>query len=262
MWYSVNGVTHPIDPTDLDLAPHGGPFSGEEDEDVREGLMLLLLIHATIEPFFQAEIMEARSKILNAFDGVAEHALDLRDDSEQDFDREDWELALDLFTQQCRSGMYSGVSVDESPDVPGALNISAAVIDLVTHQPVKLKVFFRPSTAGQDEPDHWMAIGDVEALAHGVEDERRAELLTGFPQGSREYLLHAVDHLHEMAHEAVEVVQARSEMPYDMAEETGVRQGEEVEIALNVMSSHAEADALAALNGLARLYTGTLPPNL
>lgn len=261
-WYSVNGVTHPIDPAELGPAPHGGPFSREEDEDVREGLMLLLLIHATVEPFFQAELMDARSKILNAFDGVAEHALDLRDDSEQDFDREDWERTLDAFTQQCRSGMFAGVSVDESPDVPGALNISAAVMDHVTHQPVKLKVFFRPSAAGHDEPDHWMAVGEIEALAHGVEDEQRAELLAGFPQESREFLLHAVDHLHGMAHEAAEVVNARSEVPYLFAQESGMPHNDEVEDALTTMASHAESDALAALNGVARLYTGTLPPSL
>lgn len=261
LWCTIDGDTHAINPNDGDLGLHGLPFDAEGGEAIRDAIRHLLLIGATVEPFYRSEIADARSAILNALDDIAEHALDQRDDDEhEEADREEWELALDAFTQQCRLGLFAGVSIDESPEVPGALNISAAIVDHVLHRPVKLKVFFRPAPEGQEEPVHWMAIDDLEVLAHGVEDDKRSGLLSGFPQGSRDYLLHAIDHLHSMVHAAGDVVIARSAEPYAMAEHTGMPRVEEFEDMIGGLSASAAADALAALNGVARLYTGTLPP--
>ncbi|GAA4032819.1 hypothetical protein GCM10023063_15200 [Arthrobacter methylotrophus] len=166
-----------------------------------------------------------------------------------------WHEQLQEFTRQCRLGLLVGVVVDESPQGPG-LNVRAQTLDPVTNKPVRLQVFWKAPEHPEDEPVHWLATDLAESPAHGG-DPLHPELLAGFPQDSRLHIRHAIDHLHDIADLATDVVVAREMEMSAMLERTGLTGGDVPELVAGEMLVESVEDALAALNGIARLYTGS-----
>jgi hypothetical protein len=136
------------------------------------------------------------------------------------------------------------------------VNIHATAVDPITRQNVLLKVYWHREDDSA-EPVHWLAADSATCRAHGG-DPMRPELLAGFPQGSRDRILHAIDHLHDMEHLATDVVNAKAADMLDVLESVTVV-GDVPELVAGSMQAEAIEDALAGLNGIARLYTGSLP---
>lgn len=169
-----------------------------------------------------------------------------------------WHDQLEEFTRNCRLGILVGVVVEESPLGPG-LNARATTMDPVTRQPVALKVYWQaPGHPGED-PVHWLAADLAEAPAHGG-DPMHPELLSGFAMDSRDAIRHAIDHLHDISDLATEVVAAREVEMRAMIDRAGGADvaGDASRIVAADMAAEAIEDALAALNGIARLYTGSM----
>lgn len=168
-----------------------------------------------------------------------------------------WHDAMDEFTEQCRLGFMAGVVVEES--LHGNLNIRATTMDPVTRDYVPLQVFWKEPADGS-EPEHWLSVGSSTHPAHD-EDETRSELLAGFAQESKEYISHAIDHLHEMVHVATDVVNGKSEEVTE-ALEMAASKAPVSEVVAGHMQAEAIEDALMGLNGVARLYTGSTDRNI
>lgn len=168
-----------------------------------------------------------------------------------------WHEAMDEFTEQCRLGFMAGVVVEES--LHGNLNIRATTMDPVTRDYVPLQVFWKEPADGS-EPEHWLSVGAATHPAH-TEDEAHSELLAGFAQESKEYISHAIDHLHEMVHLATDVVNGKSEEVTE-ALEMAASKAPVSEVVAGHMQAEAIEDALMGLNGVARLYTGSTDRNI
>lgn len=164
-----------------------------------------------------------------------------------------WHAGVDEFIRLCRLGIFAGVVVEES--LHGGVHIRADTFDPITDHAIRLQVYW-VQPGGNEEPVHWIAVGHASEPAHGGDPMRRS-LLSGFPQDSRYHLRHAIDHLHDMAHVAVDVVNARTAELLAMIQEMG-RTGDIAEAVAGKMKADSIDDSLAGLNGIARLYTGSL----
>ncbi len=107
------------------------------------------------------------------------------------------------------------------------------------------------------EPEHWLSADSAATKAH-TGDETYAELLAGFPQGGRDEIRHAITHLHTMVHIATDIVALRAAEPYEVFADQG-RDSEADQKAAARISSTMVSDALAGIDGVARLYTGSVP---
>jgi hypothetical protein len=165
-----------------------------------------------------------------------------------------WHRLADQFAEHCRLGFLAGVMLEESP--LGNLNIRATTIDPVTRTTTDLQVYWKQDEV-DDVPEHWLAVGTLTGPAHDV-DLDYPELLTGTPEASRDYILHAIGHLHEMVHLAGSVLEARTAetLAYLDLRKAGEEVSEAVE---HEMVRTTLDDAIAGLNGVARLYTGAMP---
>lgn len=231
----------------------------DEDEEVNgrlaEACLELLEIHRAAETVFG----EVKSRDLETVRSLLSAAARASfDDADEGDDRAvvgtAWHDQLQEFTRQCRLGLLVGVVVDESPQGPG-LNVRAETLDPVTWQPVRLKVFWKAPEHSDGEPVHWLATDLAETPAHGG-DPLHPELLAGFAQDSRPHIRHAIDHLHDIADLATDVVVAREMEMSAMLERAGM-EGHVPELVGGDMVAESIEDAIAALNGIARLYTGS-----
>lgn len=231
----------------------------DEDEEVNlqiaDACEELLGIHHAAETVFN----EVKSRDLETVRSLLSAAAQA---SFEDADGDDheaevgaaWHNQLQEFTRQCRLGLLVGVVVDESPHGPG-LNVRAETLDPVTRQPVRLQVFWKAPEHPEDKPVHWLATDLAETPAHRG-DPLHPELLAGFAQDSRLHIRHAIDHLHDIADLATEVVAAREMEMSAMLERAGM-EGHVPDLVGGDMIAESIEDAMAALNGIARLYTGS-----
>jgi hypothetical protein len=164
-----------------------------------------------------------------------------------------WHLQLEEFTRLCRLGLLGSVVVEESPQGPG-LNVRAATLDPITAQEVSLQVYWQHHELS-GEPVHMLSAGTATHPAHGGDPEH-PELLAGFPQSSRDHILHAIDHLHDLADIAADIAAAKDADVMAMLSDEGV-ESDPADLVLGQMQAEALEDALAAMNGIARLYTGS-----
>jgi hypothetical protein len=164
-----------------------------------------------------------------------------------------WHAQLEEFTRLCRLGLLGSVVVEESPQGPG-LNVRAAALDPITQQEVSLQVYWQ-AAPGSDEPVHMLSVGTATHPAHDG-DPARPELLAGFPLTSRDHILHAINHLHDLADVAADIADAKDADLVTMLGEEGI-ESDAADIVLGQMQAEALEDALAAMNGIARLYTGS-----
>lgn len=165
----------------------------------------------------------------------------------------EWHQAMDEFTEHCKLGFMAGVVVEES--LHGNLNIRAVTMDPVTRDYVPLQVFWKePEDSG--EAEHWLSVGSSACPAH-TEDESRSELLAGYPQTSKEYIGHAIGHLHDMVHLATDVVNGKTG-EVAAALELASERKDVPDVVGGHMMDEAIEDALMGLNGVARLYTGSM----
>lgn len=165
-----------------------------------------------------------------------------------------WHKLADHFGEHCRLGFLAGVMLEESPF--GNLNIRASTIDPATRKTTDLQVYWKQDDE-QDEPEHWLSVGTITGPAHDVDPEY-PDLLAATPEGSRDYIRHAIDHLHEMVHLAGSVLEARTGEVFAFVDARKVV--EEVPDAVeHEMFRSTIEDAITGLNGIARLYTGAMP---
>lgn len=164
-----------------------------------------------------------------------------------------WHAWADAFGAHCRLGFLAGVMLEESPF--GHLNIRASTIDPVTRKTTHLQVYWKQDDE-RDEPEHWLAVGTLTGPAHDVDPEY-PDLLADTPEGSRDYIRHAIDHLHEMVHLAGSILEARTAEVFafmDAKADEGMP-----DVVRHEMIRTTIEDAIAGLNGIARLYTGAMP---
>lgn len=248
-WIDVAGVVQRMDTPEL-------VFPGESQEEADE-------VAAMAEQL--AEIHDAASTIFDELDteepGLAFDLLNSVAFAAMNGDAEThgpsvrpWHRLADRFGEHCRLGFLAGVMLEESPF--GNLNIRASTMDPVTRTTTDLQVYWKQDDV-EDVPEHWLSVGTLTGPAHDV-DLEYPELLTGIPAASREYILHAIGHLHEMVHLAGSVLEARTE---ETDAYLNIRKAKEdvPDAVEQEMFRTAIDDALAGLNGIARLYTGAMP---
>jgi hypothetical protein len=165
-----------------------------------------------------------------------------------------WHRLADQFAEHCRLGFLAGVMVEESP--LGNLNIRATTIDPVSRTTTDLQVYWKQDDV-DDVPEHWLAVGTTTGPAHDVNPDY-PEMLAGIPEQSRDHIRHAIGHLHAMVHLAGSVLEARS-MEVDLFIDARQALEDVPEAVRHEMARTAIDDAIAGLNGIARLYTGAMP---
>lgn len=233
---------------------------------VKMGLQRLLTIHAVALELSEEHPEVDSNQLCAALTMLATNALKEGDPlpleiylsgAEEVDEGPEWHQAMDEFTEHCKLGFMAGVVVEES--LHGNLNIRAVTIDPVTRDYVPLQVFWQEPDDG-GEAEHWLSVGKTAAPAH-TEDEDEAEagsrLLAGFPQTSKEYIGHAIGHLHEMVHLATDVVNGKTGEVAAALEIANERRPVADAVGGHMMDEAVE-DALMGLNGVARLYTGSV----
>jgi hypothetical protein len=254
----LKGKVQPL-PEDFMNAELDAPWGqGIPLTQVKMGLQVLKTIHLIALEMFN-EYPQGEDQICAALTMLATNALREGDPlplevylsgaAEVVDEGPEWHEAMDEFTEQCKLGFMVGVVVEES--LHGNLNIRATTIDPVTRDLVPLQVFWKEPGDGA-EPEHWLSVGSSTHPAHGA-DDTRSELLAGFPQESKEYISHTIDHLHEMIHLATDVVNGKTQ---EVAEAVDRAKSPVQDVVSGHMQAEAIEDALAGLNGVARLYTG------
>lgn len=243
------------------------PGSGVSREQVRVALQHLKPIHMHAFNLYVERMDGFRFDVCQALKAISGNALAGGDPLPLDVVLPDIDLqspfltgadyheVIEEYTRVCRLGLLAGVVAEESPHGPG-LNVRAAAIDPITKQMIPLQVFWKVNEDGSGEPEHWLSAGQASEPAHGG-DPLHPELLSGFPQAGREHLLHAIQHLHDLGDFATEIVAAKDAETQRVLEVA--QAGSERELP-EIVKAELEADALenvlAALNGIARLYTG------
>jgi hypothetical protein len=267
-WLEVDGHVQrmPVEDAEDEVVLPGGKAVGKGE--LQRAIKYLRPMHVEAFDLFMEQMDSTRhdvcsalsTVVLNALNGgeviTFDEALGATEDqsSPGPADAPDWHSAVDEFTAHCKLGFLAGVVVEES--LYGKVNIHATAVDPITRQNVLLKVYWHREDDSA-EPVHWLAADSATCKAHGG-DPMRPELLAGFPQGSRDRILHAIDHLHDMEHLATDVVNAKAADMLDVLESVTVV-GDVPELVAGSMQAEAIEDALAGLNGIARLYTGSLP---
>ncbi|QOT19540.1 hypothetical protein [Paenarthrobacter sp. YJN-5] len=165
-----------------------------------------------------------------------------------------WHVWADQFSGHCRLGFLAGVMLEESPF--GNLNIRATTLDPISRTSTDLQVYWKQDD--EDEiPEHWLSVGTATAPAHDV-DPDYPELLAGTPLEVRDYIRHAIGHLHEMVHLAGSVLEARTQEVIQFVEAKRTAEAVPAFVEHEMLRTTID-DAIAGLNGMARLYTGAMP---
>jgi hypothetical protein len=164
-----------------------------------------------------------------------------------------WFEWADRFSAHCRLGFLAGVMLEESPF--GNLNISATTLDPVTRIITDLQVYWKQDDE-DDTAEHWLSVGTATGPAHDVDPEY-PELLVGVPEAGREHIRHAITHLHEMVHLAGAVLEARAQEAIDFVDARKVVEAVPDDVQYEMIRGTID-DAIAGLNGTARLYTGAM----
>ncbi|MBT1000989.1 hypothetical protein KIH31_00090 [Paenarthrobacter sp. DKR-5] len=261
-WFSLEGRPYHV-PGEGPEEAHILGLPDDLSEDDR-----LLLNHAAQQ---LREIHELAGQVLEdgyslvrkaayaTLDALAEEALEYEDDEEDEGEPlEPWEELLQEFTRQCRMGLFGGLSVDESTELSGVVNVSAFVLDLDGDEPLELKVYWQ-AEEGSDTPSHWIAAGNTAVKeTHTGAKAFYDELLASHEGEGRGHLEHAILHLHELAHIASDIIMMKAKRPYEVIAEAQLDEPPS-DAAMEAMSATEVSDALAGLNGIARLYTGSRP---
>lgn len=259
-WFSFEGAAYRVSGDELkELRLVDLPAETSNDDKLLLNRIAEELrgIHGLALQFLEGGYSVVRAAVFEALDSLAEEILADQDEDDEE-PLEQWEEFLQEFTHQCRMGLFRGLSVDESPDLTGAVNISAFVLDLDANEPIELKVYWQ-SEPDADAPAHWLAVGNttVQESDEGAESVYD-ELLADHEGESREHLQHCVLHLHELAHLATDIIMMRANRPYELFAEAQLDEHPS-DAAMEAMAATEVSDALAGLNGIARLYTGSRP---
>lgn len=251
-WVDVAGRVQAMDdPEHPDLVFPGA--DQEEADEVAELAEQLAGIHDAAMTIFDELNTEEPGLAFDLLNAVAYAAMNGDADMAGPSART-WHRLADRFAEHCRLGFLAGVMLEESPF--GNLNIRASTIDPVTRTTTHLQVYWKQDDEGE-EPEHWLSVGTLTGPAHDV-DLDYPDLLTGIPEASREYILYAIGHLHEMVHLAGSILEARTVEAFAFLEDR--RAGEDItEFIRHEMARTAIDDTIAGLNGIARLYTGAMP---
>ncbi|MGT2461146.1 hypothetical protein [Sinomonas atrocyanea] len=160
---------------------------------------------------------------------------------------EPWEESLQDFLRQCRTTLLVGLQVAESEQVRGAADLTAYSTDPVNGHIVRLRAHWTADTMG--EPSHWLSIGETTAEAPCTLKDT-AEMA---PTAEDDRLGRDILTLHTMAHLATAILREMALRPHvpGLAEPGGQEWQE--------MTDTEVSDALAALNGIARIYLGGAP---
>lgn len=230
-------------------------FPGENQQDaelVSQLAVQLAAIHNAAEAIFRnldPQKPDAAFELLNtaafmAMNGGME---------EPDLSITPWHAWADQFGAHCRLGFLAGVMLEESPF--GNLNIRATTMDPGTRAVTDLQVYWKQDDEG-DVPEHWLSVGTATSPAHDVDPEY-PELLAGVPEGGREHIRHAITHLHEMVHLAGAILEARGQEATDFVDARKEVEAVPDEVEYEMIRGTID-DAIAGLNGIARLYTGAM----
>ncbi|WP_422390138.1 hypothetical protein [Arthrobacter sp. N1] len=165
---------------------------------------------------------------------------------------EEWHGELEHFIHVCWQRVFVGVVLEES--LYGQdLNVRASTLDTATGKAVKLQAYWQDGEG--DEPVLWLSAGGRTQAAHA--DPEMTEMLSGFHAGTRDHLRSALTLLHRLGDLAEEIAAGKAVQTASML----TPQSADPDLAeLAETRIHAEAleDALAAMNGIARIYTGSV----
>ncbi|WP_138418750.1 hypothetical protein [Sinomonas gamaensis] len=258
IWVSVNGNAHQYDPEAEAPNPKWHP-----DEGVRrllaEAISDLCDIHFLALLLFAGTVLETKTRVAGSLTGYAAAAIEDPDDEDQDLDFEDevfedWRDSAEAFAEHCKLPLFGGVTLQEGPY--GELNIAGTTHLGRPGENVELKVYWHLKDP-DSEPEHWLAVGNASGPAH-LADPAYPELLKGFPEECHDHLRHAIGHLHQMVHLAADVVAGKAEEARDYLEQR-TDEGQLGDMILQTLESQSVSDAIEGLNGVARLYTGSMP---
>jgi hypothetical protein len=248
-WIDVAGKVQRMDAPEL-VFPGADQDEADEVADLAEQLAE---IHDAALIIFEELDTEEPGLAFDLLNAVAYAAMNGVTDTSGPHGRP-WHRLADQFAEHCRLGFLAGVMVEESP--LGNLNIRATTIDPVTRTTTDLQVYWKQDEV-DDVPEHWLAVGTATGPAHDVDPEY-PEMLAGVPEQSRDHIRHAIGHLHAMVHLAGSVLEARS-MEVDLFIDARQAVEDVPESVRHEMARTAIDDAIAGLNGIARLYTGAMP---
>lgn len=248
VWIDVGGRIQRMDSTVVE-------FPGEDEQEAQmvAGLALQLAdIHDVAESIFTSMDPGDPDPAFELLNAVAYAAMNRVRDLGPD--ARPWHRLADLFGDHCRLGFLAGVMLEESPF--GNLNIRATTLDPATKSTTDLQVYWKQDDE-KDIPEHWLSVGTATGPAHDVDPEY-PELLADLPEVGREYIRHAIDHLHQMVHLAGSVLEAKTHEALHFLEAR--RTVEDVPDAIELeMVRGTIDDTIAGLNGIALLYTGAMP---
>lgn len=241
----------------------------DEKEWVQDGIGLLLDLLEVATPGHEGLSGAALVLSYIQLNAATQRGMLLADEGQDPFDDDDdddhhdhgnphhreWHHDVDDFAQQCRLGFLYHVAVQESP--LGGFDISAETLAPTMQEMVSLKVFMHQGEL-EDKPGHWFAAGELTAPAHG-QGVDMAGLLSGFPAAARDFIGHSLEHLHAMGHLAGDIVHAKIDEVFEMSSEEILGRTISGEV-MGLLVTAAVADALAGLNGIARLHTGSAEP--
>jgi hypothetical protein len=247
-WIEVAGRVQRMD------APHLEIPAEDQDEAhmVAELAAQLTAIHEVAESIFRDLDPDDPDTAFELLNTVAYMAMNAGM-KELDPNARPWFEWVDQFSAHCRLGFLAGVMLEESPF--GNLNISATTLDPVTRAITDLQVYWKQDDE-DDTAEHWLSVGTATGPAHDV-DLEYPELLAGVPEAGREHIRHAITHLHEMVHLAGAILEARAREAIDFVDARKAVEAVTDDVQYEMIRSTID-DAIAGLNGTARLYTGAM----
>jgi hypothetical protein len=250
-WVDVAGRVQRMDSPEM-------LFPGEDQDEADEIASLaeqLAEIHDAASVVFDELNTEESGLAFDLLNSVAYAAMNGAAEEAGPHSRQ-WHRMADQFGNHCKLGLLAGVMLEESPF--GNLNIRAATIDPVTRTMTDLQVYWKQDDEG-DVPEHWLSVGTATGPAHDVDPEY-PDLLAGIPPAARDYIRHAIDHLHEMVHLAGSVLEARAQEVIQFIEAKRAAEAVPASVEHEMIRTTID-DAIAGLNGIARLYTGAMGGN-
>ncbi|MDQ1058057.1 hypothetical protein QFZ23_001958 [Arthrobacter globiformis] len=247
-WIEVGGRVQRMDAPHLEV-----PAEDQDEADtIAELAAQLTVIHGAAETIFRDLDPADPDPAFELLNTVAYMAMNGAMEKPSP-SAEPWFDWADLFSAHCRLGFLAGVMLEESPF--GNLNIRATTLDPVTRAITDLQVYWKQDDE-DDTAEHWLAVGTATGPAHDVDPEY-PELLAGVPEAGREHIRHAITHLHEMVHLAGAILEARAQEAIDFVDARKEVEAVPDDVQYEMIRSTID-DAIAGLNGTARLYTGAM----
>lgn len=231
------------DDPDYEVAVEG--LSEDDRYGVLDDIDKLYEIHVSAARMLATVLANAREGVVEVANQMAARAGSLEDDDEE---ISTWEDGLEAFGQMCRlDGMLSGVEVARSPNLLQSIDISGDAVHWKLPEPLKLRIWWDRGADGTAV--HWISAGDQRWEAHAEMD--LGFLLPDLDNEIKGYIAHLLGHLHDLSHLVELVCRLRCEAAAEEIHGTGL----ELDAAAEEVRK-AEADVLAAMNAMARAYTG------